>query len=342
MKANPKISVVMSVFNGQRYLREAIDSILAQTMTDFEFIIIDDGSTDNTAGMIKLYKDPRIRVVRHENKGLAASLNIGLNLAKAEIIARMDADDIALPDRFKTQIEEYARLGEPDVLGGHVEYISETGHILGSRQQPVVHEDIVERLETRRCGTPIIHPTVFLKRASVIRHGGYDESFCHASEDYDLWLRMSRDCRFANTKRIVLRLRLHTQSMESRITKTDIPSRTSGSWWVCVARQRYFLEKEGAGNLWNDDATRERILDLLWPRFIKSGLHKSRLVNRSLALIHADLKTPGRKFAALSAALRLCLSMPFVTARYLLLRRQSQPRYLSAREVAISLRSGKN
>ncbi len=331
----------MSVYNGERFLREAVDSILAQTMPNFEFIVIDDGSTDRSSEILNSYRDPRLIVVHQENAGLAAALNRGLLMARAKIVARMDSDDIALPDRLEVQLAEYKRLGAPDVLGGHVEYISENGHFLGSRRQPLEHWDIVERLVKRRGGTPIIHPTVFLKSSSVLSHGGYDEFFRYASEDYDLWLRMLHDCRFANTERVVLRYRLNSNSMESRITKMSFPTRTSGSWWGCVARQRYFLEKEGAGNLWDDEAARERILEMLWPRFIKSGLHKSRFVNRSLALIHADLKTPGRKFAALSSALSLCFSKPFVTARYLLLRRQNQPRYLSAGEIAISLGSEK-
>ncbi len=325
----------MSVYNGEGYLREAVDSILAQTMPDFEFVAVNDGSTDCSTEILDSYSDPRLRVVHQENVGLAAALNRGLKMARAEIVARMDADDIALPDRLEAQLAEYERLGKPDVLGGHVEYISENGHSLGSRQQPVEHADIVERLVKRRGGTPIIHPTVFLKRASVLRHGGYDPSFRYNSQDYDLWLRMSRDCRFANIRHIVLKLRLNTNSTQSRITKTSFPSRTSNSWWICVAQQRYFLEKEGAGNLWDDPETRERIFDLLWPRFMESGFHKVSMINRTLALIRADMKTPGCRTCGIRNGIGLCFSHPIATGHYLIVRRLPEVAFLKASDIVI-------
>lgn len=118
-----KVTVLMSVYNGERFLREAIESILAQTMPEFEFIIINDGSTDATPKILASYDAPRLVIIHQKNAGLAASLNRGLQIAKTELVARMDADDIALPNRLEVlevQLEEFERLGKPDVLGGQV------------------------------------------------------------------------------------------------------------------------------------------------------------------------------------------------------------------------------
>ena len=113
---NNPISVVMSVYNGEIYLYEAIESILNQTFTNFEFIIIDDGSTDNSAEIIKSYDDNRIVLIQQGNKGLAAALNEGIKIAKGKFIARMDADDISLPTRLETQIQ---------FMEAHLEYVSQ-------------------------------------------------------------------------------------------------------------------------------------------------------------------------------------------------------------------------
>jgi len=115
-----KVTVLMSVYNVERFLREAIESILAQTMRDFEFIIIDDGSTDATPKILASYDDPRMRIVSQKNMGVSVSVNRGLETARAELVARLDADDIALPNRLEVQLEEYERLGKPDVLGSQV------------------------------------------------------------------------------------------------------------------------------------------------------------------------------------------------------------------------------
>lgn len=113
----PQISVIMSVYNGEKYLREAIDSILNQTFTHFEFIIVNDGSTDKSLNIIKSYNGSRIILVQQENKGLAAALNEGIKIAKGKYIAMMDADDISLPTRLEKQIQfmeahpEYVAIG---------------------------------------------------------------------------------------------------------------------------------------------------------------------------------------------------------------------------------------
>jgi len=135
---SPAISVVMSVFNGQAFLSEAIESILGQTLRDFEFLVVDDGSTDRTAEILAGYasRDGRMRVLRHENKGRAVSLNIGMTLATGDYIARMDADDVAMPCRLQEQFAFMQRHPEVGLLGGAVDLIRATGHVIKTAQPP--------------------------------------------------------------------------------------------------------------------------------------------------------------------------------------------------------------
>jgi glycosyltransferase involved in cell wall biosynthesis len=322
----------MSVYNSEQFLREAVESILTQTIKELEFIIINDGSTDKTAEILSHYDDPRLRVIHQDNRGLSASLNRGLKMAQTELVARMDADDIAYANRLEVQLEEYERLGRPDILGGQVEYISESGHSLGTCRCPLTHQDIIDRLEGEGAGA-LFHPTVLYKRNSVLRHGGYDSFFRYSTEDYDLWLRMLADCQFANTEHVVLKLRLNSNSMESQALKNKRPSRISGTWSVCVAKQRYLLAKENASHLWDNPEKREQILNLLWPRFVKSGAYQSFMANRVLALVRADLKTPRNIGLALVRTAQLCFSHPIRMVRYLVTRKHPQPSFLKAQDI---------
>jgi glycosyltransferase involved in cell wall biosynthesis len=140
----PRISVVMSVYNGEKYLRQAIESILQQTYTDFEFIIIDDGSTDSSREIIQSYDDKRIRlVINEQNIGLTKSLNKGIRLAKGEFIARMDADDISLPQRFEKQVAYLDSHPEVGVLGTYANIIDHRGKIINNIIFPTEHETIL-------------------------------------------------------------------------------------------------------------------------------------------------------------------------------------------------------
>ncbi len=322
----------MSVYNGERFLREAIDSILSQTMPDFDFIIINDGSTDGTRDILASYRDRRIVVVHQQNAGLATSLNRGLEMARTELVARMDADDVSLPHRLELQLAEYERLGQPDVLGGHVEFVSENGRSLGSRRHPLNHEDIVRRLENRT-GTALVHPTVIYRRDSVLRHGGYDAFFRRRRQDYDLWLRMCLDCRLANTRYIVLRLRLSSAGMEVLSAEEGKASRRSRAWYSSVAMQRYLLQKAGAGNLWHNTETQHRTLDMLWARFEKSRLHEATMARRGLSLVRADLKSPGLRWRGVITGTRLFTRYPTAVFRSLLRRRCPKLEYLSPQEI---------
>lgn len=210
---NPKVTVLMSVYNGQKYLREAIDSILNQTFRDFEFLIINDGSTDRTAEILQSYHDPRIKIINNEkNIGLIESLNKGLELAKCEYIARMDADDISMPNRLSTQ---YAYMkSNPDlaICASSYEQIDENGNTIKTIKGYLGCEQLYYFLTFANF---LAHSTVLLKKSIVLKLKGYDDRVLHA-EDYDLWYRVSRVGKIIQTDEILLKLRIHQDRISSK------------------------------------------------------------------------------------------------------------------------------
>jgi glycosyltransferase involved in cell wall biosynthesis len=188
VEKRPRVSVLMSVCNSEAYLREAVDSILKQTFGDFEFIIVDDGSTDASYTILESYGDSRIVLLHNpENRGLAYSLNSGLALAKGDYVARMDADDISSPRRFERQVAYLEAHPEVGILGGGCVKIDEKGGCIGQRQMP--QSDLQIRWVSL-LGNPFIHPTVMIRRSFLITMGlKYDETF-ETTQDYDLWTRV--------------------------------------------------------------------------------------------------------------------------------------------------------
>lgn len=184
----PRTTVLMSVHNGGRWLRAAVESVLAQTWRDFEFLILDDASTDASAAQIESFDDPRIRLIRlPENIGLTRSLNRGLREARGELIARQDADDLSAPERLATQVAFLDAHPNVALVGAQARLIDAGGHSRGVRDLPLESASIrwLSLLDN-----PIIH-TAVLARAAVIRDelGGYDESF-PCCQDYNLWARV--------------------------------------------------------------------------------------------------------------------------------------------------------
>jgi glycosyltransferase involved in cell wall biosynthesis len=219
-KQSPRISVVMSVYNGEKYLHEAVDSILNQTFTDFEFIIIDDASIDGTWEILSSYCDPRIRLVHNqENIGLTRSLNKGLALAQGEYIARMDADDISLPKRFEKQIV-YLDL-HPDiwVVGGQIDFIDDKG----SREQahPYPIDEKFLRWNAIFNGPTVIHPAVMMRQEKLNQLGNYPED-CKLAQDAALWRKfyMVSDFPIANLGEKLVLYRQHTESL-GRVARTE-------------------------------------------------------------------------------------------------------------------------
>lgn len=218
----PLLSVVMAVYNGERYLKDAIDSILNQTFTDFEFVVVDDGSTDATRDLLEHYRhaDDRMQVTEQPHRGLVDSLNRGCGLARGRFIARMDADDVAVRDRFERQIRFMEGHPRVAVLGGAVRRIHVSGQPTKTTVYPTTHTEIVNALSTTN---PVEHAAVVMRADAFSALGGYRRGFVHA-QDYDLWLRMSEHYELANLPEIVLYYRIHPAQISSTRVRQQVIS----------------------------------------------------------------------------------------------------------------------
>jgi hypothetical protein len=214
MSEIPRVSVVMPVRNGGSYLEPAVASILGQTFTDFEFVIIDDGSTDSTAEVLRRFQaaDTRVRVHHREQAGVVASLNRGCDLARAAYIARMDADDIAFPERLARQVEFLDRHPRVAVVGSAVVRIDASGREIKRNTCPTSHPDIVAALREYVCFT---HPSVLVRAAALRAVGGYRRAYRDA-EDYDLWLRLAERYELANLSDPLLYYRIYPGQVSVR------------------------------------------------------------------------------------------------------------------------------
>ena len=180
-----QISVVMPVYNGEQFVAKAVESILNQTFKDFEFIIIDNKSTDNSVKIIKSFNDSRITLIQNEqNFGIATSLNKGIKHSRGQYIARMDADDISYPNRLDEQVSFLEKNPGVSVLGTYASLLNENGKIWESIKPPTV-----PTLRDWLWGSKVIHASVMMKKQDVLHVGGYDPK-TYRVEDYDLWLRM--------------------------------------------------------------------------------------------------------------------------------------------------------
>jgi glycosyltransferase involved in cell wall biosynthesis len=207
----PKVTVLMAVYNGERYLREAVESVLCQTFHDFEFLIINDGSTDNTRNLILSYDDARIMLVDNKhNIGQTRSLNRGLELAAGEWIARQDADDISEPERLAKQVAFLDRHPEVALLGTWYKEIDVQGTVIGKRKLPCDSVDIRWSL---LFFCPFIHSSVMFSKSVIAEQiGFYNEAFAYA-QDHELWYRIARRLPVANLPEPLVRFRVTPWSM---------------------------------------------------------------------------------------------------------------------------------
>lgn len=215
---SPLISVVMSVYNGMAFLEEAIDSVLSQTLTDFEFIIIDDGSTDKTWPMLTGYaaQDVRITLLRNEtNLGYTRSLNRGLKLARGLFVARQDADDISAPERFEKQIAYFDAHPEVGLLGTVTNLIDDKGKILspGFYSHLVSNTDLQKELLIDFC---LAHGSVMIRRQCLDQVGPVYDVSLEPAEDHDLWLRLSEVTQVGNLAEPLYGYRQHGASVSKQ------------------------------------------------------------------------------------------------------------------------------
>lgn len=203
----PLVTVLMGVFNGREHLVRAVESVLTQTFGDFEFLIVDDASTDGTAALLRRLatRDARIRVLEHsENLGLGAALHRGVDAARGDLIARIDSDDECQPQRLDKQVEYLRSHPEADIVGSFAEDVAADGRVLRVRRVPTGHDRIAALVWTN----PFVHSTVMFRRESILRAGSYDARL-RRRQDYDLWFRCARaGLGFANLPEPLVRYRV--------------------------------------------------------------------------------------------------------------------------------------
>lgn len=208
----PQVSIVMPVYNGQRYLVDAVASLVEQSFTDWELICVDDGSTDRSAEIMDWLasQEDRIRVLHQDNTGIVGALNRGCAAAQAPLICRMDCDDIALPNRLAIQHEYLQQHADVVVVGGAILEMDSEGDPLANSRLPLTHEAIESNLLSRRTGH--FHPTTMFRTEAFLAVGGYRRQYQWV-EDHDLWLRFARVGKLANLSQCLLCYRQHAGSV---------------------------------------------------------------------------------------------------------------------------------
>jgi glycosyltransferase involved in cell wall biosynthesis len=221
---DPKISVLMPVFNAEPYLNKAVESILKQTFTDFEFIIVNDGSTDNSLLILQKYaqQDCRIRLINRGNRGLVNTLNEGVDLAVTPYLARMDADDISYPDRLFKQLRFLNEHPNCAVIGSRTQLVDAEGDPLCLFSLKTTHLEI-DLAHLQGKGGAITHPAAMFRISEFKSVGGYHAEFIHA-EDIDLWLRMGEVGELCNLPDILLDYRQHLSSVGHKYRIQQIAS----------------------------------------------------------------------------------------------------------------------
>lgn len=216
---SPRVSVIMPVYNVQAYVAKSIASILDQTFADFEFLIVDDGSTDNTPEIVRTFTDKRIRFFQKPHMGYVYHLNYGLAEARGEFIARQDGDDWSHPERFEKQVAFLESQPEYALVSSDMRLVDEQENSLGLLEYPT--EPNYDMLIKRCC---ISHPVSMWRREVHERIGGYDEQFNkNCCEDYDLWLRMADYYRFYVLGEPLYMKREHAQSSIALNRWTYVP-----------------------------------------------------------------------------------------------------------------------
>ena len=255
---HPQVSVILSVYNQAQYLPQAIISILNQSLTDFEFLIIDDGSTDSTPQILKGYRDRRITVFTHRRSlGLATSLNQLIHRSQGNYLTRMDADDIAYPQRLKVQRDYLTRHPRIAACGTAVDLIDLAGKPIGRKHFP---RRITKTLLMRY--NPLIHPTIMIRKEVCT----YDANL-NGAEDYDLWLRLGSKYQLANINRVLLTYRVNPEGISwNSLKHTELQAIKAR--WKALKQHNY--------PLWQSIFLIKPILSYLIPAWVKKLLYNIR------------------------------------------------------------------
>ena len=208
--STPKLTILMPLYNAAPFISEAIDSVLSQSMTDFELLIVDDSSEDESVEIIKSYDDDRIRLLQRQHLGIDSTLNYGLTQSRSDIIARFDADDICFPQRLEQQYKFLSSNPEYVICGGNAEYIDARGdHLFYFDCKGYSNNEIHSKLHSH---CPFIHSAVMYRKKEVLMAGGYS-IHAHNFEDYLLWVRIAKFGLFANLKERLIKVRFNPQSV---------------------------------------------------------------------------------------------------------------------------------
>jgi hypothetical protein len=242
--ARPRVSVVMSVRNAERFVAQAVESILAQTTTDLELLVVDNASSDGTPRILSTLArgDARLRLHRlGPDAGLAAALNFACEQAQGPLIARMDGDDVASPDRLERQAAFLDAHGSVALVGGAATVIDDSGQARRTLRPPTDDARIRSSLVERNC---IIHSTVTMRRDALRRLGGYRAGFVHA-EDYDLWLRLAERHPLANLPEVVLQYRVHPEQVSHQALEQQVLSTLAAR--AAARRRRAGIDEGSVG-----------------------------------------------------------------------------------------------
>ena len=203
----------MPVYNGEKFLKDAIEGVLNQTYKDFEFLILDDGSTDNSSKIAESFSDPRIKIVKLNHGGIVKALNEGLKIMSGEYIVRVDADDISLPERFEKLLDYMEKNQDVAVCGSRAISINEKGEYIGEMNYPEIESEKIKKYALLH--NPFIHPSVIICKEALAEVGNYRD-FKHI-EDYELWTRVLAKFKGHNLPEPLLKYRIH----QNQITKKE-------------------------------------------------------------------------------------------------------------------------
>ncbi|HEY1655687.1 MAG TPA: glycosyltransferase [Candidatus Tumulicola sp.] len=258
--ANPELTVLIPVYNGARYLAKAIESVLLQSFRDFELLILDDGSTDETPQIMADYaaKDGRIRTLHHANQGVGYTLGRGLRAARGDYIAELGADDIALPERFKQQLLFLKRNRDHVMVGGYLDIIDENDAVIGRREYPVNKLHI---LNTLPIANPFASPSLMYIRMVALDAGSYTSRF-KSCEDYDFVLRLALRGAVANLPFVLTAYRMHPDAEKARNTVRQLRETLSIK---CAAYSEYGYPETGRARIIN---LAQRLLALAPPGLV--------------------------------------------------------------------------
>lgn len=306
----PAVSVIMPVRNGGRWLAAACRSVLDQTLAELELIVVDDGSDDGTPEILKAlsHADRRVRVQRQRPRGLVAALNLGIAMAEAPLIARLDADDIARPERLSRQVGYLAANPGTVLLGTWADRIDAAGHRIGRLRPETNSIRLAAMLQDRN---PFVHSTVLMRAQALSEAGGY-RSVCEAAEDYDLWLRLCERGDVAILPDALVHYRWHEgsvshqaavrQSFSTRLARRAASMRrTSGrdplsgineppDWWANEAALQFYDEDAGLARFLamaepeTREAERLQLVDVPSPRTLVSLSHAEKKLARRAAM----------------------------------------------------------